>query len=154
MTAEMTDILQAHINTMGSLTTPNGQPIISYSFIARHGRLFTAVNKVEDSELMAAKQCYSNSYIQQSLGLGYVEGYGMIEGLIPLAHAWNVDDLDVVLDYTWSPRRRAVYFGVEFSSEFVDDFAERTGYYGIFEGLYALKMSPEKVVEYLESGLV
>jgi hypothetical protein len=153
MTTEMTDILQAHISKMGPLVI-NGQPIVPYSFIARHGRLFIAVNKVEDCELMVAKQCYSNSYTQQALGLGYVEGYGMIEGLIPLAHAWNVDELDAVLDYTWGSHRRAAYFGVEFSIEFVDDFVERTGYCGIFEGLYALKMSPEKVVEYLESGLV
>jgi hypothetical protein len=144
--------LQAHIDGMKAMSI-NGRSIISYAFVAKHGRLFTTVNKIEERELMVAKQCYTNSAVQQSLGLGYVEGYGLIEGLIPLAHAWNVDDQGSVYDYTWGSHRPAVYFGVQFTSEFIDDFAARTGFYGVFESLYALRMSPEKVVEYLESGL-
>lgn len=150
---ELEQMMRDHVAALSQVSA-QGQGIIAYEFIARHGRMYTNIAQLDERDRMTPKQCYANSAAQSSiLGLNYVEGLGLIEGLIPLAHAWNTDADSTAYDFTWGSSRRAVYFGVEFTQDFVDAFSERTGYCGIFESLYALRMSREEVIAYLESGV-
>lgn len=61
--------------------------------------------------------CFSNSQelVLQRDGLRYVEGDAWMDGcLFPIHHAWVINTDDLVIDTTWTDRRRAhrVYRGV------------------------------------------
>mgnify|MGYP003588274102 CR=1 FL=1 len=66
-----------------------------------------------------SQQCYCNAYLlaQDHPELKYAEGYAMQKGLMPVLHAWCVDDVGLVFDPTW--RVPADYYGVIFDLAYV-----------------------------------
>ncbi len=126
---------------------------LTFSFLKEFGKLYlppTGKGKGKHNQA-----CYSNSALKASAeGLIYVEGYAMPKGLIPISHAWCVDDEGKVYDPTWDVGYGVSYFGVPFDPDFVNETAALTGYWGgIFESLYLLR-EKEPLYEYLKSGVV
>ena len=77
------------------------------------------------------KECFLNAYhlSQSEEGLTYCEGYAM--GIIPVLHAWCINQKGQVIDNTWITGEE--YFGVEFTREFVIKTALKRKYFGIID---------------------
>ena len=70
--------------------------------LARHGRMWPVAADQSPGEavLSVAKECFDNAYrLARRSKLRYVEGYAL--GVIPLKHAWVLNDQDEVIDPTW-----------------------------------------------------
>jgi hypothetical protein len=79
-------------------------------FLAREGSFWTPQPLPERFPQMPPKYCYATSQHFASLfGLRYVEG--IAAGIIPVMHAWCLDDSDRVVDATWEDTGVA-YLGV------------------------------------------
>ena len=122
-----------------------------YKLLKEHGRAFTKIAHSLDGAGPQG-ECYKTSWIEQSKDLVYTEGVGCIEGLIPLDHAWLViAGTQNCVDPTWNSP--SDYFGVSFTYDFMSEWAERVRFPSVFQNLYMLRMSPEKVYDYLVQGL-
>ena len=76
--------------------------------------------------------CYRTAFeIASSYGYGYVEGYALCEGLIPLEHAWNVDNEGNVIDGSWEDG--VAYYGVEIPYWYVCKILFATKRHGILD---------------------
>jgi hypothetical protein len=129
---------------------PEGKKPIAFRILHDFGRAMEPA--MHDLRMGKLGDCYMNATLKMSCDLVYVEGFAMKEGLIPLQHAWLKDIEGSALDPTW--KDGSYYFGVPFDQDFVHEVTDRTRYYGIFEGLYLLKMSADKCYEYLKSGVM
>jgi hypothetical protein len=79
------------------------------------------------------KECFKNSTVAAFKGgLRYVEGYALKPGLIPVHHAWNLDEEGRVIDLTWRDNLAAEYLGIEIDTVTLTRTACRTGYFGMF----------------------
>lgn len=83
-------------------------------FILRHGREFKRAPQQPHQGMM--KQCFLNaSKIALSKGLIYCEGYAA--GIIPVLHAWLINEKDEVIDPTW--KDGDYYFGIPIKTEYL-----------------------------------
>jgi hypothetical protein len=138
-----------HVEAFTKLEQLGSNIPVSFKFLIKHGiELEPHFQRVK--KLGVQNYCYMNAFNKMTSRKSYAEGYAMKAGLIPLSHAWLSFE-GKALDVTWT--EGSYYFGCIFDNDFVVEYVDRTGYYGIFEGLYLLKMSPEKCFDYLESGL-
>jgi hypothetical protein len=92
--------------------------------VLREGRVFTdfAHEDPKDDEYCTPRQCFTNALhiaLRSHLDQGgneprrtYVEGMAMKPGLIPVHHAWTVDEAGRVYDPTWQHEPNTVYIGV------------------------------------------
>lgn len=81
------------------------------------------------------RQCFLNATILSAKpGMVYVEGF--CAGVIPMMHAFCVDEQDRVIDNTWCPPHCEPghsYFGIPFRSDFMALMQLRTGYHGMLD---------------------
>lgn len=124
---------------------------LAHRLLSEHGRAFAPAPY--DGKRGTLGHCYSNCFKRMGRPLHYVEGLAVGNGVpLPLNHAWLTEDGKHAIDPTWDVG--VEYFGVEFKSDFVIEFAERIGgYAGILDSLYMLKMEPEEAYTYLVSGM-
>jgi hypothetical protein len=119
------------------------------------GRYFPGCPNNQQSSI--PKQCFMNATLAMDSDHRYTEGLAVRSSLlIPVAHAWLTNDAGVAIDTTWSkckPGEQSAYFGIQFDPDFVEEHSSRTGYYGVFETMYMLRMSAEDQYEYLRSGI-
>lgn len=107
-------------------------------FTLKLGREFKAARWMlkESYHRRTPKECYANAL---HLALvhpeyTYVEGYCFqLDGLLPIAHAWCVDEHGVVFDPTLKHPESFAYFGVPFKTEFVLDYVQKKGTYGVID---------------------
>jgi hypothetical protein len=122
---------------------------IAYRLLNQYGQVFSQVHKLKAQN---NQLCYMNAYqLMSRSDLIYVEGFAY--QIIPTMHAWCVDKKGGIHDPTWGTKS-SDYFGVKFKVDFVYEVAMKTKIYGILDSLYMLKMSPEKVYDYLKEGLI
>jgi hypothetical protein len=97
-------------------------------FVLRHGRVFTLdretrpARPARDFPATTPKECFTNALQAAAINddLTYVEGYAY-NGLLPIHHAWVVDDAGNVYDPTWEniedrDMSQDVYIGVPFET--------------------------------------
>jgi hypothetical protein len=94
------------------------------------------------------KQCFRNStwLALENSNLTYVEGYACPGGLIPIPHAWCIDEEGNVVDVTLRKPETTHYFGIPVSREFLQNFLDTSGYYGLFGEMTA----PSRYIEVLD----
>jgi hypothetical protein len=79
----------------------------------------------------AKKQCYRNAFnLAQDYGLTYCEGFAYPPGLIPVHHAWCVDDSGHVIDPTWD-NADSEYFGIALRLDYVLSYLEKHQIWGL-----------------------
>lgn len=140
---------EAYVRLLGEMKP---RPPVAFEFLAKHAKPFTLIT-VPLSGTYPLGRCYKNAALCAGPVKTYCEGYAVAKNLtIPLSHAWLSADGVEAIDPTWEDG--VEYFGVGFSQDFLLDFQTRTKLYGVFEGLYALRMTPAAALTYLESGLV
>ena len=91
-----------------------GDPIAGLSL--KFGRRWKAAELPFDVKLGRQHQCFQESralVLAQPKRFTYVEGYAF-KRLLPLHHAWCVDEHGNVVDPTWSDIESAVYCGTAF----------------------------------------
>ena len=88
-------------------------------FLLQEGKFYEPVPFPKHIPQGAAKMCYGNAIMLAGLrpGWKYVEGYA--HAILPVAHAWNLDEHGQLVDCTWLNTGTA-YLGVEFSLERAD----------------------------------
>lgn len=75
------------------------------------------------------KECYRNAwYAAEKNGWTYVEGYA--DSIIPVAHAWCLDDAGVVVETTWHSLGTE-YYGIPLDQDWGIEVLAETGHYGI-----------------------
>jgi hypothetical protein len=78
------------------------------------------------------KLCFQNAYnLAQSKGFKYCEGYAT--SIIPILHAWCLDDQNRVIDVTWPDGRD--YYGIVFPLSYVSKTILAKGTYGVIENM-------------------
>lgn len=77
-----------------------------------------------------AKECFANAYTAavENPGWTYVEGYA--NSIIPVAHAWCVDENGIVVETTW-PEVGTEYYGVPLDLTWVMNVILETRHYGV-----------------------
>lgn len=116
-------IAKEYITKLGSIS----KKLKEFSdFLLLNGKAFK-INHKEIKELLEEyrivlkeKGCYPNTQVLTILSNGkykYCEGYGVLKSGIPLEHAWNLLEGDVV-DISWNDGIE--YFGIEMPYEFVE----------------------------------
>lgn len=105
-------------------------------FILAHGRHWTPASfPVGRYPLGFEKECYRNAanLAFDHVELTYVEGYAT--SMLPVEHAWCIDDQGRVVDNTWTDGRAGVeYFGVAFNTKFLREHVYHRERYGLIEG--------------------
>lgn len=81
------------------------------------------------------KHCYMNAFMAavENEGWSYVEGYA--HNIIPVPHAWCLDEKGIVVETTWESVGTE-YYGVPLSLDWVMRVAAEVGYWGIFTNDY------------------
>jgi len=89
-------------------------------FVLQHGRPFPELSpNAERYVRRPMKGCFDNTFkmVSRSRGkLRYVEGFA--SGVLPVHHAWAIDEHDRVIDRTWYEAGSA-YFGIIVPIEYV-----------------------------------
>lgn len=127
------------------------QAPLMYRFLREFG---TAMEVVRDCELtgsMPLGHCFKNSYrVVDARDYVYCEGLAVPKKIMPMEHAWVLDE-GQFLDPTWSDGTD--YVGVAFRTDWLRQHLMKTGVYGVFCNLHALRRPPSWVYEYLKEGL-
>lgn len=78
------------------------------------------------------KHCFDNSYhiAIQNKGYTYVEGIAV--SLIPLHHAWVLDENGIVIETTWQDAGSG-YYGIAFDFKFIHQVFLDTKTYGVID---------------------
>ncbi len=102
----------------GKFPRPDGFHYLGMEdFLLQHGRWYTPQPLPSTVKRLRIKECFRNSLMTAcEHGYKYVEGlaFGCV---MPVHHAWNVDDKGNVIDTTWESGE--AYFGVEFPIKLV-----------------------------------
>ena len=80
------------------------------------------------------KMCFANSWLASAAtGWDYVEGYAWSAGLIPVLHAWCVDETGRVIETTWD-FRVTLYRGLVIPTHVMIESMMDTGKTGLLAG--------------------
>lgn len=79
------------------------------------------------------KECFRNAYLLalSRPHMTYCEGYAAGIGIMPVMHAWCIDENGQVVDVTWKDGRN--YFGVPFKIAYVSRIIRSKKNYGIID---------------------
>lgn len=101
-----------------------------YEFVLVNGR---AYDPPKDGPGMMNGECFKNA-ADMAVGnprMTYVEGFATT-GMLPVFHAWCVDEDGNVVDPTWGTKGTA-YFGVPFPTKYLTHVLCSRGYYGVID---------------------
>jgi hypothetical protein len=103
-----------------------------YDFLLANGVEFKKTVKV-DRDLGEMGECYANAgrIALMEDEWTYVEGLAFLPGLIPMSHAWLVNDAGEIWDPTWEYEAETEYFGVAFNTEYLRKTIMETEYWGL-----------------------
>lgn len=112
---------------------PAGEPVpYPPQFLLERGREFA--ERVASPWRGTPRACFVNArYLaaRRRLRLRYSEGYAV--SVIPVAHAWCVDEAGRVVDPTWSEEYAPDYFGVVLDLATVRRATRGTGCFSVFD---------------------
>ncbi len=119
----------------GQIGLRGGKYLGADDFVLQHGREFPQRPLPEGVVRGPMKDCFRNAahLLYEHPEYTYVEGYAA--GMIPMLHAWCVDDEGFVVDNTWPEEIGNCYFGVPFNTRFVMRTLCERGYYGIIDNM-------------------
>jgi hypothetical protein len=110
--------------------------------VLAHGKYYTPQELPKNFPRMPAKNCYQNAqklveeqyrtnyHDDKGYTLTYVEGYAI--SVIPLLHAWVIDDKGNVIDPTWEDTS-GEYFGIAIPMDYVYHMNLMRESYGVLD---------------------
>ena len=120
--------------------------------LLQHGKWYKPQSRPDGFIKLTPKACFANSQYYSQLknkNLHYVEGYAL--SIIPVHHAWVVDEDDNVIEVTWDTPGLA-YFGLEFKppKKFKGCMLyDRNLYFKRWKGVECLKQKESNAVSVL-----
>lgn len=102
-------------------------------FVLQHGRPWTPQPLPKEHPRGVIKECFRNSAVlvmRHPRQLIYCEGYAM--GLIPVMHAWAIDNEGKVIDPTWRTTGKE-YFGIAFQFKYLCSALRKQKVYGLID---------------------
>ena len=101
------------------------------TFVFKHGkRMGKRSEKSDNYPKGKIKECFRNAFLLAvEHDLTYCEGYAM--GIIPVLHAWCIDEDSHVIDITWDEGTE--YIGVPFSIKYVNKILLERKSYGVID---------------------
>jgi hypothetical protein len=90
-----------------------------YKFIYDNGHYYKSIPLPKDVPMGVPKECYHNAAILSLAlpDLTYVEG--VARGILPVSHAWCINESNEVVDNTWPYNPSDEYFGIAFNREYI-----------------------------------
>lgn len=100
-------------------------------FLLKKGTGYSSCQLPDNVVFGTIKMCFHNAFkLAERNGYRYVEGYAM--SVIPMIHAWCVDEYDTVVDPTWR-KVGSWYHGVELDLDYVRHIQLLTEQYGTLD---------------------
>lgn len=111
-----------------------------YSLILDVGRAWLPQERPINIRPMQMKQCFRNAgtLALEHKNLTYVEGIAV--SIIPIHHAWCIDEQGRVVDPTWQDSDQCLYLGIAFETEFMRECVIDSGHWGLM--LEHMKVGP------------
>lgn len=123
-----------------------------YTRLLEHGKAFAPAPKPKGVHQGVRKQCFFNAFrLATEAGLIYCEGLAMIPSIIPVHHAWCVDEEGKLIDNTWMGPG-SEYRGVMFNTDYLEDAAFHSGVYGIMDNFCFRRFYDDKPEQFLYQG--
>lgn len=106
-------------------------------FVLRHGRAWQPAPLPPDLTPMAKQQCFRNAALlaMEKPNLVYCEGWAL--GIVPVEHAWCVDERGRVIDPTWIKPPGIEYFGIAFKTPYLFRVLRDSERYGLIDNWHA-----------------
>lgn len=121
-------------------TTPPDFYLGMEELLLQHGELFTpaAFNKRQyPNARRTRRECFCNAILLAGRydNLRYAEGLAAGGAVLPVHHAWCIDEYGAVVDPTWRDAAQAEYFGVVADTRAVSRyFDDKENYCSILDG--------------------
>lgn len=141
MTTIDTTSLRATLGSFAEFLGPTGA---LYRFVLDHGREYEPTPwktwRGRGYQVGRLRECFKNAELLVRLNpdLTYVEGFATSRASLPIPHAWATDG-ERVVDPTWRDRSTILgpvserdYFGIPFDLDWLTNWTETTGTYGVF----------------------
>lgn len=135
VTVGIKEFLEMQVNLLNTGNFPKIGHYFGYAdFILQHGFPFDATDLPKQYERGAPKECFSNAF--QMAGdhsnLVYCEGYAC--GVIPVHHAWCVDQQTrSAVEVTWERKNTFGYLGIPINFHYVIQAIARKGTHGVID---------------------
>lgn len=103
-------------------------------FVLTNGRAYKAAERPTGIRQGVMRQCFKNAtelHLKCSKRYSYCEGYAL--NIIPVLHAWCVDQDGNVVDPTWPDQQDCQYYGVEIPRQYLVRTMIETEHYGILD---------------------
>jgi hypothetical protein len=137
------------------------QMVLKHGLLFKHGPDVTPTER--EYSATTPKECFLNAThaALEHRDLTYVEGYAY-NGLLPIHHAWLVDENGVVHDPTWASMQGRegeadIYIGIPFKTDWLLGYLGEKETYGVYgewgEGLKLTEPIPEDAIETGVKGL-
>lgn len=107
-----------------------------YDLVLTLGEEFVGAPRPDWCEQMSMQQCYANcdELTWDAENLTYCEGWGWKKGiLLPVCHAWLVNQDGEVIDPTWDDPEDAVYIGLRLPDEVRLESNRRSGFNAVLD---------------------
>lgn len=138
--AQMREYLEFHAN----FNREHAPKDIMYAgpedWLLKHGKPMQTSSRARPVGIrkLANKLCYSNTYRRAvEHNWRYCEGYAH-GSVIPVWHAWCLDDNGFVVETTWKETGSA-YLGVVLPEDLLHEVMMETRYYGLFQNMDAME---------------
>ena len=98
--------------------------------ILKYGVMMSGSPRPADVPKEEKQMCFGNAlHLALKRNWLYVEGYA--ESVMPLQHAWCIDDEGRVVDPTWEDAEDRAYLGIPMDPQFVVRLVCEQNYYGV-----------------------
>lgn len=126
----------SHLENIAEICDKHTRGGNMWRFILDNGFTFNASALPNEYEHRTQKECFKNCthLMIEDSSLIYCEGFA--HNIIPVHHAWCVDQDGNVVDPTWKEPENCIYHGVPFKYDFVMEAADKAQSYGIFENFH------------------
>ena len=123
-----------HITNFRKGNKPEGYKYYCFEeYVLHNGKVYKPKKLLKKYRRGKLKECFTNAFFLAQRWqdeLTYVEGYAL--SIIPILHAWCVDNKGNVIDNTWEEPGHS-YFGVPFKWQYVFDTVLKKGTYGVID---------------------
>jgi len=134
---EGADDIKGYLTTVSGIATAPAGYVHSSALILEHGKAYPTDADTYAGKRGTPKQCYANAgrMATRDSSLTYVEGYTTVHG-VPIEHAWVVNKKGTVIDPTLKNGDNIRgYFGVPFTTEYLNKTIARKGTWGLIDGM-------------------
>lgn len=142
-------------NCAGYMHMLTGMNVVVGHFYLLLGRAYRSAPLPPSVPRGVPRECYRNAgaLVIDSVEprYAYCEGYAMRGGLIPVHHAWCLDEQGCVVDPTWPHDEKSEYLGVALSRDALLRNCQETGTWGVLSERLANFVVEQHPVDYLHS---